>query len=553
MTSSYRRVLALIILHCFVLTASAAPRSRPRPVKRQVEKIVFTPADPILRPGKSIVLKATPMDANDNPIKSAKVEWVLPKEAEELVSLSKPINGADPNTVVLVGLTPASGPPAATSVKIQATSGSASAELVLRYASDPTEITFAHDAIDVVPGTKQTIVASVRDAAGNEIHGLNVSWKLADKKFEDLVFLGPPVNNAKTNSIDVVWLAEAGQNSVKQVPLIARVGQASGVATINYKPKEKSGSKLVFLDGNEETSEVSVTPREKKKIKAVVRSKDGTTLTDAKIECDLSEGDRTFISLNTKTKGEVTFEGLGGDLDTIKHTIVLPCRTDNADAVVVVRYEAGIVETEWAILPPKIVGDNYGRAITSNYYCIEVTINNNSGSDLALAGLRFVNPHEDVSRPVASYNTVHGTLAKRKALHPRSLTLAVVGGLGTLLTGFNPFFHDANHAKNYSQFIDILSNPLRSGLEKGWPDTYPDEVARFEQDVLRDDKIIPTDTIFKTKVFVPKRALFRNDQKEREDLDTVRTKLGILQILGYQFQKGPVRPLRTRTIQTAGQ
>ena len=51
-------------------------------------------------------------------------------------------------------------------------------------------------------------------------------------------------------------------------------------------------------------------------------------------------------------------------------------------------------------------------------------------------------------------------------MHPRTMTLAIVDGLGSLLTGFNPFFHNANHAKNYSQFIDILSNPLAKGLER---------------------------------------------------------------------------------------
>jgi hypothetical protein len=111
------------------------------------------------------------------------------------------------------------------------------------------------------------------------------------------------------------------------------------------------------------------------------------------------------------------------------------------------------------------------------------------------------------------------------------------------MTGFNPFFHDLNHAKNFSVFIDILSNPLAKGLDKAWIDSYPDEMARFEQGVLRDDKIIPNGAIFKTKIFFPKRALFINGDKRREDLTEVRKELGTLWVLGYKFQKGPVQKI----------
>ena len=70
-------------------------------------------------------------------------------------------------------------------------------------------------------------------------------------------------------------------------------------------------------------------------------------------------------------------------------------------------------------------------------------------------------------------------------------------------------------------------------------------MSRFEQDVLRDDKIIPNADIFKTKIFFPKRALFENGDKKRDDLTEVRKALGTLWVLGYKFQKGPVQSIGT--------
>ena len=119
------------------------------------------------------------------------------------------------------------------------------------------------------------------------------------------------------------------------------------------------------------------------------------------------------------------------------------------------------------------------------------------------------------------------------------MTLAIVDGVGTLMTGFNPFFHNEAHAKNYSQFIDIISNPLQNGVEKAWKDPVPDELARFEENVLRDDKLIPKDQDLKVTVFVPKRAVFfrSGEMKYRDDPVFVKRKLGTLEVLGYEFKR----------------
>lgn len=149
-------------------------------------------------------------------------------------------------------------------------------------------------------------------------------------------------------------------------------------------------------------------------------------------------------------------------------------------------------------------------------------------------------------RPNTTYSTVHGSLEKRKLTHPRTLTLSIIDGLGSLLTGFNPFFHVDAHAKNFSQFIDILSNPFAKGLGAAWKDAVPDEMRRLEADVLKDGQTIPNNTILKTKIFVPKRALFGEspeEKKKREDLNEVKKALGSLMVLGFRFERGPIQPI----------
>jgi len=543
-TSLRNKAVALVLVHCFVLTTLAAPRSRPRAAGSRVARIVFEPNDPVVRPGKSTVVKASVVDQKNNPIKGAKIAWTVPKEAEGLFSVSKPLDGAA-DTIVIVGL---SGGSTATDVKVSASSGRISGDLVLRYVTEPVDVDFVHDSIDLAPGTKQTIVAKVSDATGNLIHGLDVSWKLADKKFEDLVFLGSPTNTDTINSIDVVWLGKTGQKPT-EIPIIASVGPASGVATINYQPEAKgNGLELVFSEADKDINAVTISPTEAKKIKVRVTGDNGAVLPKAEINCELSDDDRDFVTISTKTKGEISLTGLGGDMDSTPRTILLPCSADGTHAVLAVQYEPGTFDIDWTVLPSSVTGDNYGRTLRMDYYCIDVTIHNKSGADFAVSRLRFVNAARDFSIPVANYKTVHGSIARRKLTHPRTMTLAIVDGLGTLMTGFNPFFHEATHAKNYSQFIDILSNPLKNGLEKAWQDPFPDEFSRFEENVLRNETILAKDKDLVTTVFIPKRSLPLTDaeRKFRDDPVFVKRKLGQLEVLGYQFKRVSDRSFRSK-------
>ena len=112
------------------------------------------------------------------------------------------------------------------------------------------------------------------------------------------------------------------------------------------------------------------------------------------------------------------------------------------------------------------------------------------------------------------------------------------------MTGFTPFFHNTVHSNNFTQWIAIISNPAAKGTERIWKDSYPDKLARFEQDVLKDDKVVSSGSCFKTKVFIPKRDVFPTaDYGDKNNIDDVRDALGKLVIYGYKFRRGQLQML----------
>lgn len=534
--------VTLSIVLSLAITDSAFPSKRARSGKRTPVRIAFERSELQLGPNQTVEVKAKVLDARDNQIPNARIVWEVPQSAEDSIVV-RPVDQAE--TDILITAKEGSSP--SRSVTLHAHVGRASSDLTIHLQnSAPAEIVFPDgNKVELPVLGRKTVRAYVLDAQGNRMRTPEVSWSLADPDHEAFVLVGPNVNNDGINSVDISWLA--GKPELKtpsEVKLVARSGDhARGIVTIDYKAPKAEVTKITL-----EPKELIVRPGESPTVQVTVRGEDERLL---KVEPEAEVADESakkFIKvLVLPDKKTISVVGSYGDEkspppDFIKTVLVV--RAGGGVATIPVVYQRDAAVVDWDILPPNIVGDNYGRTIKKDYYCIEVTIQNNSGADLALAGLRF--DHGGVRRPNTSYATVHGSLARRKITHPRAMTLAIIDGMGSLMTGFNPFFHNINHAKNFSQFIDILSNPLAKGLDKAWMDPYPGELARFEQDVLRDDKMIPNAGIFKTKVFIPKRALFTNDEKKkREDLAEVRKALGILWVLGYKFQKGPVQNIAT--------
>ena len=180
----------------------------------------------------------------------------------------------------------------------------------------------------------------------------------------------------------------------------------------------------------------------------------------------------------------------------------------------------GQVDVMWSVLPDQITDDNFGGKVKRQFYCVEVVIGNNSGFDLQLSSVGFTLPYLGNGQqriPSAGYREVRGSLEAFQLLAPRNFVVNGLKVLGPILTGFLPFFHAVNHAKNFSEAINIISNPLEKGVENFWPDLIPKELDRLADMTFRDDvstkTIVPHNVQARILTFVPKELAFPYKKK----------------------------------------
>jgi hypothetical protein len=206
----------------------------------------------------------------------------------------------------------------------------------------------------------------------------------------------------------------------------------------------------------------------------------------------------------------------------------------------------GQVDVMWSILPDKIVKDNFGGKVKKEFFCIEAVIGNDSGYDLQLSSVGFTIPKlTGVTRapiPTTGYRTVRGTLEAWGQLSTRKFVLGGLNALGPILTGFLPFFHATNHKANYSEIVNLISNPIEKGVEGLWPDMLPMELDHLADQAFRDDistkTIIPNNVQARIVTFVPKRLVFaskKNDAHKDPTPREVMEALAEIVIIGKQI------------------
>jgi hypothetical protein len=82
------------------------------------------------------------------------------------------------------------------------------------------------------------------------------------------------------------------------------------------------------------------------------------------------------------------------------------------------------------------------------------------------------------SLPVSSFRMARGSVEHGQFWSARGLTINTLKAFGPFLTGFTPYFRNINHQKNYSEAINIISNPLEKGFEAVIP--YPGRDRRAD-------------------------------------------------------------------------
>jgi hypothetical protein len=196
----------------------------------------------------------------------------------------------------------------------------------------------------------------------------------------------------------------------------------------------------------------------------------------------------------------------------------------------------------WKVVPDKNVRDNFGYKISKQYYCIEIVIGNNSAYDLQIAGVGFRlksgtgGQIVNTKVPTNSYRMTRGTLEKDEVFSPRNIILNFVKGLGPVLTGVTPFFHAVNHKSNFSQGINILSDPFEKGIELVFPDSTIRQLAHLDDQMLRDGLIVHNNLQVRTVAFFPKNfLLFTDHPEDKNKPQKVMEQLGDLVLIGDQI------------------
>ena len=168
------------------------------------------------------------------------------------------------------------------------------------------------------------------------------------------------------------------------------------------------------------------------------------------------------------------------------------------------------VDVMWGVMAREVVRHNFGTKIAKHYYGIQLSIGNNSGFDLQVAGVGFRLPTNTMIKntvPTNSYRATRGTLERQQELGRRTLVLNSLKTAGILLTGFLPFWHAVGPAANAARFADILNGPGITGFERIVPDTILSNLTRLDDQTLRDGLIIKNNSDVRTTVFVAKQLL----------------------------------------------
>jgi hypothetical protein len=137
--------------------------------------------------------------------------------------------------------------------------------------------------------------------------------------------------------------------------------------------------------------------------------------------------------------------------------------------------------------------------------------------------------------PVSSYTMTRGSVEHGQFWDMRNLSLNFIRSLGPVLTGFTPYFRAINRQRNYSNAIDIFSNPFEKGFQIAFPDETIRQLQRLDDQILRDGVIIPNNRQYRTRAFIPK-ELLGLEKKLKDDPLVVTQALGTLVLIGDKIQ-----------------
>ncbi len=203
--------------------------------------------------------------------------------------------------------------------------------------------------------------------------------------------------------------------------------------------------------------------------------------------------------------------------------------------------------------------DVFGRRVADHYYAVVLGLGNNTGYDLQINKIGFRTTRtievpvykngelmleadgkpqmrrELMAITAIDRSLVRSSIERDQNFGIRALALNLIGGVGTLTTGFLPFFHALGPRANFSSFSSVLNGNLKDGFTMAVPDLTIRHLSRLDNSLVMDqDFMLPNNSERNTVVFVPRKALGL-EGKDRDNLLKIRETLGELLIVGQRI------------------
>lgn len=567
------RVVAYAVILCLLFSPCAAPSVAAQVRRRAMlapTRIEVAQKDPtaVFRRESGVTLVARVFARNGEELEGD-VKWSA--AGSEAVDVVRVVNEGSKHEATLVAFDPDGRRAGSATISVTARIGSMSHTMNVNYRAAVT-VSVEKDAgapPKLTPGETYTLRAFVKDG-DDDISNAEVKWAPADSADRDLVLVVRDPQAANTFNVigrkppkgkavpDRVILAATYGNAIKLVT----IPYGDGTKTEDEKPKvetakveditvERTGGASPF----ESSSEYQIEPGQRLSLTAKVQTPTGDTKEKPEAVWSIPKEMSMYIAMlpqsdEAKKKGEVVFFGLtpeaGAQADaTVRESLYVLVKAKDVVKAVPIRNGEQTVDVSWDILSPAVVAKIYGRNISDKYYAIKVTVGNNSGHDLQLTGVSFrldnsslpnVTPNSKQSRvSTVNYAAVRGMNEQRRFAFNRSTILGGLDAAAQIMTGFTPFFQVATRARNFSQGINILGNPVTKGIERVWPDPQQDELTRLDQQALHDEKIIHNNDVESTTVFLSKDGIM--DKKDENNMALVRERLGQLTLVGSKLNR----------------
>ena len=196
---------------------------------------------------------------------------------------------------------------------------------------------------------------------------------------------------------------------------------------------------------------------------------------------------------------------------------------------------AGGVDLAWKVLPRRIAADNFGSRVAKLYFSVVAVVGNSSGHDLQVSSLYFRLPAESgvtTPIPVDPQRVVRGVLEREQQVGLRASAFHVINALGPMLTAGSTF----TASGNYSDIVNMFTNPFAKGLELIFPDKTIRNLDTLDALAMRDSTLIPNNSQQVLIVFVGREMIGAAGRRKDFDTPTVMRCLGDLVLVGKSIE-----------------